>query len=106
HDLIGAVQKGERRLDSDARAALAVVYGDQLVRACGWQWTRVVYQKGSDGWAGLVSPDRALGTFPSSLIEQQAQRGVKQNTIALSFNMLIEDVRPPRAKKAGYLQVS
>lgn len=92
HERISLVQQGKQKVGPKQRAALACVFGEQLVRAVRWQWARVDY--GSSKPAGLISPDRARAHFPLALITRLARKGRSENTIALLFNMLREGVVP------------
>jgi hypothetical protein len=74
HRCVSAVQAGKRRLTSDQAAGLAVVWGDQLVRALQYQWAWV-HSRGAQPRAGLVSPDRSLAHFPLPFITARRRRG-------------------------------
>lgn len=71
---------------TDVALGLGAVWGDQLVREFGWEWT-CVEQNGQDAYA-VVSPDRAVAVYPTYFIKACLDDPRVDCTAMLAFNML------------------
>ena len=83
----------------DAPFRIGAVWGEQLVRAFGWEWAMVTFHEHGDSTApGVLSPDRALAVYPIHFIMGCLQDSTVDTTILLAFNMLkagtIDDTEP------------
>jgi hypothetical protein len=70
----------------DVALALGAVWGDQLVRQFGWEWT-CLQADGQDLYA-VVSPDRSLAVYPTYFIKACLDEPNADCTAMLAFNML------------------
>jgi hypothetical protein len=85
---------------TDRALPLGSLWGCQLVRHFGWEWSRVTFHEHGDSKAiGVFSKDRSLAVYPWHFVfgclENQAPV-----TILLSFNMLAAGKIPAQAAKA------
>lgn len=71
----------------DAAYALGTLWGDELHRACQWEWAYLQTGSGFEGWA-VVSSDRSHACFPHHFIFGKLTHPESDNTIALLFNMI------------------
>jgi hypothetical protein len=73
----------------DAPFRMGAVWGEQLVRAFGWEWAMVKFHEHGDTTApGVLSPDRALAVYPIHFIMGCLQDSTVDTTILIAFNML------------------
>lgn len=73
----------------DAPFRLGAVWGEQLVRALGWEWAIVRFHEHGDSTApAVLSPDRGLAIYPIHFIMGCLQDPSVDTTILLAFNML------------------
>jgi len=73
----------------DAPFTLGAVWGQQLVRAFGWEWVTITFHEHGDTTApGVLAPDRALAVYPIHFIMGCLQDSSVDATILLAFNML------------------
>ena len=90
----------KRTLDPEnAPFTLGAVWGEQLVRAFGWEWRMVTFHEHGDTTApGVLSPDRSLAVYPIHFVMGCLQDSTVDTTILLAFNMLaaktISDTTP------------
>lgn len=70
----------------DVALGLGVVWGDQIVRAFGWEWVCVL-QDGQELY-GVVSPNRTLVIFPTYFLKACLENPKMDCTAMLAFNML------------------
>ena len=71
----------------DTALGLGAVWGDQLVKEFGWEWT-VVIDGGQELYA--VAPrDRSLVIYPGNYIKACLDDPTMDCTVALAFNMLV-----------------
>lgn len=89
------------RIDNwtDRALPLGSLWGQQLVRRFGWEWSSVTFHEHDDSKAvGVFSKDRSLAVYPFHFIfgclENQAPV-----TILLSFNMLEAGAIPAQGAK-------
>jgi len=80
----------ENVLDAeDAPFTLGAVWGQQLVRAFGWEWATMTFHEHGDTTApGVLSPNRALAVYPIHFMMGCLQDSSVDATILLAFNML------------------
>lgn len=71
----------------DMALGLGAVWGNQLVRQFGWEWT-CTQQNGQDLYA-VVSPDRAVAVYPTYFIKACLDDLRVDCTAMLAFNMLV-----------------
>ena len=71
---------------------LGVIWGDQLVRAMGWEWAKVVYDNGEI--FGVVNPDRSLAVHTINFLSSCLKNPRIDCTAMLAFNMLIAGKGP------------
>jgi hypothetical protein len=79
----------------DLSWAIGALWGEQLVRQIGWEWT-VVGETGAERY-GVVAPDRALALFPSYFVRECLYDAGRDFTAMLMFNMLLAsrfDLKP------------
>jgi hypothetical protein len=101
-------QKGKRpEMDEeeDLSLLLGALWGEQLCRALGWEWSGVVFHKYDDAHAvGVFSPDRSLAIYPfhftKGCLENEASV-----TIELAFNMLLDGSEVPQLPANGFENV-
>ena len=103
HRLVSDLQDGKTTLSKGELAEVAIAWGEQLVRALGWQWAAVVYDDGSKP-IGVISPDRSLAHFPQAFLESLAVK-TQENTVELLFAMLRAG-KKPSSKPWRYLPVA
>lgn len=73
----------------NAPLPLGAVWGQQLVRAFGWDWAVVEFHEHDNSQApGVLSPDRALAVYPIHFIMGCLHDPTVDTTILLAFNML------------------
>ena len=70
----------------DVALGLGSVWGNQLVRQFGWQWTCI--QQDDQELYAVVSPDRSLAVYPTYFIKACLDDPRVDCTAMLSFNML------------------
>lgn len=99
----GAVA-GSSSKDDDIHLAIAlgVVWGDQLARAFGWEWTHVM-EDGHERF-GVVTRDRSLAIYATHFVKECLDRPSLDCTILLFYNM-IESGRFSAKAPGGYLDV-
>ena len=80
----------KRVLDPEnAPFTLGAVWGQQLVRAFGWEWAIVTFHEHGDTTApGVLSPDRSLAVYPIHFAMGCLQDPTVDTTILIAFNML------------------
>jgi hypothetical protein len=88
----------------DRALPIGTLWGEQMVREFGWEWSAVTFHDHNDSKAvGVFSPDRSLAIYPWHFVF-----GCLENkatvTILLAFNMLAAGKIPPQ-DPAGYLNV-
>lgn len=107
-DFVNAWQKGRRPEvpeDDDPSLTLGSLWGQQLVRKLGWQWTGVTFHDHDDSKAvGVFSPDRSLAVFPFYFVYGCIENNAPV-TIMLSYNMLVDGTRIPSLPPNGYENV-
>ncbi len=104
---VAAQQKSQRGLllkllskksdNTHVALALGIVWGNQIVRAFGWEWTCVV-RDGEERYA-VVSSDRSLAIYATYFVKECLDNPNADCTILLSFNMLLKNAvpaHPPR----------
>ena len=73
----------------DAPFRMGAVWGEQLVRAFGWEWAMVTFHEHGDSTApAVLSPDRSLAVYPIHFIMGCLQDPTVDTTILIAFNML------------------
>jgi hypothetical protein len=71
----------------DTALSLGAVWGDQLVRQFGWEWT-VVIDGGHELYA-VAAKDRSLVIYPGYYVKACLDDPTVDCTVALAFNMLV-----------------
>jgi hypothetical protein len=89
---------------TDRALPLGSLWGQQLVRQFGWEWSGVVFHDRSDTKAiGVFPKDRSLAIYPWHFVF-----GCRENnaavTILLAFNMILAE-RIPAQDKGEYVNV-
>jgi hypothetical protein len=101
-------QKGKRPPvdpDDDLSLTLGSLWGEQLVKTLGWQWTGVTFHEHGDTNAvGVVSPDRSLAIYPFHFVYGCMENNATV-TIMLSYNMLMDRSRIPALPAGGFENV-
>ena len=76
----------------DAPFRMGALWGEQLVRALGWEWAMVTFHDHGNSTApAVLSPDRSLAVYPIHFIMGCLQDSTVDTTILLVFNMLEAD---------------
>jgi len=84
----------------DRSLPLGALWGQQLVRQLGWEWSSVTFHDHGDADAvGVFSQDRSLAIYPFHFIFGCLENDAPV-TILLAFNMLLEGKIPPQQAKA------
>jgi hypothetical protein len=106
HAFVGEVQAKTRKLAKKKPAVMALgcAFGEQVHRALGWQWASVRAPDG--GGVALVAPDRAAALYPFALVERLVAPRAKENTLALTFEMLAAGELPPGARAGAYAAIT
>ena len=79
---------GSRKNNTETALALGIVWGDQLVRELGWEWTSVM--KDASLYYVISSPDRSLVVYATYFIKECLDFHTADCTAMLAFNMLRE----------------
>lgn len=88
-----------------AEIALGGLWGEQLVRALGWEWSSVTFHDHNNANAvGVFSPDRSLVIYPLHFIFSCLENAAPV-TILLAFNMLQDGSRIPELPPRGFENV-
>ncbi len=91
--------------DDEADIALGSLWGQQLVRQFGWEWSSVTFVDHSDATAiGVFSPDRSLAIYPFHFVYGCFENNAPV-TILLAFNMLKDGSRIPELPPRGFENV-
>jgi hypothetical protein len=89
---------------TDRALPLGSLWGQQLVRQFGWEWSGVVFHDRGDTKAiGVFTKDRSLAIYPWHFVFGCLENNATV-TILLSFNMLLAG-RIPAQKKGGYVNL-
>ena len=91
----------------DLPLMLGSLWGQQLVRAFGWEWTGVTFPDETKKMAqgiGVVPPDRSMLILPFNFIYQCMDHGMPV-TILLSFNMLADGSRIPAFPEGAFYNI-
>jgi hypothetical protein len=77
---------GGAKNNTEPSLALGIVWGNQLVRELGWEWTSLL----KDGYRYYVvaSPDRSLAIYATYFVKECLDFHTADCTVMLSFNML------------------
>jgi hypothetical protein len=76
-----------------ARLIFGSLWGEQLVKQFGWQWTKVIFPDGGFAF-GVAAPDRSLVVYPLDFMLACMEDPGVDVTVALSFNMLLGGAVP------------
>src|SRR3569833_510571 len=79
---------------------LGVLWGDQLVRAMGWEWAKVIYSN-ADVY-GVVNPDRSLAVLTVNFLGSCLKNPKVDCTAMLSYNMLMAGKDTPSMPPQSY----
>jgi hypothetical protein len=80
------------------------LWGEQLVREFGWEWSAVTFHDHNDSKAiGVFTRDRSLAIYPWHFIVGCLENNATV-TILLAFNMLVAGTIPPQEPN-GYLNL-
>ena len=91
--------------DDPPEFLLGCLWGEQLVKALGWQWANVVFDGDEESHVvGVFNLDRSLAIYPFYFIHGCLEDDVPV-TIALSFNMLVDGTRIPKLPARGFENV-
>ncbi len=89
----------------DATLTLGSLWGQQLIRQLGWQWSSVVFHDHDDAFAvGVFSKDRALAIYPFHFLFGCLENNAEV-TVELAFNMLVDGTRIPKLPANGFENV-
>ena len=72
-----------------AALQLGFLWGEQVCRAYGWHWAKIVEDDQNERLA-VISPDRAFYVLPLNFIWLHFEEQERQETVALLFNMLAD----------------
>ena len=85
---------------TDRALPLGSLWGCQLFRKFGWEWSSVIFDEQSDSKAiGVFSQDRSLAIYPFHFVYGCLENKVPV-TILLSFNMLGDGAFPSQEANA------
>lgn len=84
-----------------AAYALGTLWGDEIRRACGWEWVYLQTGEGFEGWT-VASPNRSHVCFPHHFVFGKLQDAQSDNTVALLFNMIVAG-RVPSSSPGRYM---
>ena len=101
-------QKGDRPTvpgGMDLSLTLGSLWGEQLVRELGWQWSSVTNSETGTKMVGVVSVDRSLVIYPFHSIYACTQLEAPVNLL-LSFNMLKSGSAIPTLPPQSYVNVT
>jgi hypothetical protein len=87
---LGDVQSGKRE-GWGLEETFGALLGEQIVRGCGWEWTRV------DEAVAVVSRDRAYMTFPFSVITRILGAERAPTLVLLYYMIKTAELPPPRS---------
>ena len=91
--------------DDDPSFTLGSLWGNQLVRALGWQWAVVTFDEQKDSQAvGVFSPDRALAIYPLHFVWNCLENAAPV-TLKLAFVILTDGTRVPPLPPKTYENV-
>jgi hypothetical protein len=97
--------KGSHRDDDSADVSLGSLWGEQLVREFGWQWSSVTFHDYDGANAvGVFSPDRSLVIYPYHFIYSCLENDAPV-TILLAFDVLKDGTRIPALPAGGFENV-
>jgi len=92
----------------DAAIALAFplgyLYGEQLRKVVGWDWSYVTQDKGFESY-GVVSPDKAFVCYTIKCVHDLLLDSAKENSSRLLFNM-IKAGKIPQGQPGQYRALS
>ncbi len=107
-DFVSKLQQGsigQANPTLDFALPLGSLWGEQLVRALGWQWAAVTFHDLEDTKAvGVFSPDRALAIYPLHFV-YSCQESLAPVTIFLAYNILVDGSRVPPLPERCYENV-
>jgi hypothetical protein len=102
------IQKGqgpEIHEEDDPALTLGSLWGQQLVKELGWEWSSVTFHEHDDTKAvGVFSKDRSLAIYPFHFVYGCLENNATV-TILLSFNMLVDGKRIPSLPAGGFENV-
>lgn len=77
----------QKQNNTEAALALGIVWGNQVVREFGWEWTCIT----SDGhdYYVVAAPDRSLAIYATYFIKECLDFATADCTAMLSFNMML-----------------
>ncbi len=99
-------KKPSRRVDNwiDRAIPLGSLWGQQMVRQFGWEWSGVVFHDhGDTRTIGVFAKDRSLAIYPWHFVFGCLENDATV-TILLSFNMLAAGKVPAR-KRGEYVNI-
>lgn len=89
---------------TDRALPLGSLWGRQLVRQFGWEWSSVVFHdQGESKAIGVFAKDRSLAVYPWHFVFGCLENGAPV-TILLSFNMLLAG-KIPVQQEGGYVNL-
>lgn len=89
---------------TDLALPLGSLWGQQLVRQFGWEWSSVVFHdQGGNKAIGVVTKDRSLAVYPWHFVFGCLENNAGV-TILLAFNMLLAESIPPQMQ-GGYVNL-
>jgi hypothetical protein len=83
---------GRGKNNTEPALALGIVWGNQLVRELGWEWTSLL--KDGHQYYVIASPDRSLAIYATYFVKECLDFHTADCTVMLSFNMLRESTFP------------
>lgn len=90
--------------DEELAFNLGYLYGDAIAKSLEWELVFLKTTYMEDGEVAAVSPDREYAAYPAPFIYRLLMEPSRDNTIALSINMLREN-RMPAAPAKSYTVV-
>ena len=105
HDYLDGWRIGRIKSSTHGRTLgiqLGALWGEQLVRALGWQWMSV--QINGQGFFGVVSPEARWVAYPLNFLSGLTTHNDQANSTLLRFNMLVAQNIAP-AQPGAYTPV-
>jgi hypothetical protein len=102
-------QKGERPPADEiedaeqARLLFGCAWGEQVVKALGWEWVKLFWEENTF-YLAVVPPDRSLVIYPTDFMLACLQNPGIDVTVMLSYNMLLAG-RLPKQSPGSYTDV-
>jgi hypothetical protein len=86
--------------DEDVGYCLGYLYAQALVTRLGWELVFLKTDFMAEGEVAVVSPDRRHAAYPAMFVYRLLRQPTRDNTVALTVNMLAAGNWPPVAERA------